>query len=94
MLLSSVTCLYLMFASHIHTYAQNYSNFLKQKKARLEAWQKAYDNQQKKIQDEKDFINRFRSNAARAPQVKSREAALEKLMKSDDLVKRPPFQVR
>lgn len=75
------------------SYSGNYSNFLKQKKARLEAWQKAYDNQQKKIQEEKDFINRFRSNAARAPQVKSRELALEKLMKSDELVKRPPFQV-
>lgn len=45
------------------------------------------------IQEEKDFINRFRSNAARASQVKSRELALEKLMKSDELVKRPPFQV-
>ena len=76
-----------------NAYTGNYSNFLKQKKARLEAWQKAYDNQQKKIQDEKDFINRFRSNAARAPQVKSRELALEKLMKSDELVRRPPFQV-
>ena len=32
------------------SYTGNYSNFLKQKKARLEAWQKAFDNQQKKIQ--------------------------------------------
>ena len=46
------------------------------------------------VQEEKDCINRFRSNAARAAQVKSRELALEKLMKSDDFVKRPPFQVR
>jgi ATPase subunit of ABC transporter with duplicated ATPase domains len=44
-------------------------------------------------QEEKEYINRFRSNAARAAQVKSREAALEKLMKSDDYVKRPPAQV-
>ena len=74
------------------SYTGNYSNFIKQKKARLEAWQKAYDNQQKKIQEEKDFINRFRANSARAMQVKSREAGLEKLMKGDELVKRPPFQ--
>jgi ATP-binding cassette, subfamily F, member 3 len=32
------------------TYQGNYSSFLKQKAARLETWQKAFDNQQKKIQ--------------------------------------------
>lgn len=81
---------------HHHHYTSQQPNTQPQNnhQARLEAWQKAYDNQQKKIQEEKDFINRFRSNAARAPQVKSRENALEKLMKSDELVKRPPFQVR
>lgn len=56
------------------TYQGNYSNFLKQKKARLEAWEKAWQNQQKKIQDDKDFINRFRSNAARAAQVRESRA--------------------
>lgn len=74
------------------SYTGNYSNFMKQKKARLEAWQKAYDNQQKKIQEDKEFINRFRANSARSAQVKSKEAALEKLMKSDELIRRPPFQ--
>lgn len=74
------------------TYTGNYSNFVKQKRARLEAWQKAYDQQQKKIQEDKDFINRFRANSARATQVKAREASLEKLMKGEDLIKRPPYQ--
>jgi ATP-binding cassette subfamily F protein 3 len=32
------------------SYTGNYSNFIKQKKTRMDAWQKAYDNQQKKIQ--------------------------------------------
>jgi ATP-binding cassette subfamily F protein 3 len=75
------------------SYNGNYSNFLKQKRARLEAWQRAWENQQKKIQEDKEFINRFRANSARSAQVKAKEAGIEKLMKSEDYIKRPPNQV-
>lgn len=51
------------------TYQGNYSNFLKQKKARMDAWEKAWTNQQKKIQEDKNFINQYRNNNARSAQV-------------------------
>ncbi|CAM9557427.1 unnamed protein product [Discosporangium mesarthrocarpum] len=72
------------------TYPGNYSNFLKLKKARLESWQAAYRNQEKKIKEEKDWINKFKSKGAWAAQVKSRQKAMEKLMASEDYVKPPP----
>lgn len=72
------------------TYPGNYSNFIKLKRARMESWQASYRNQQKRIKEEKNWINKFKSKGAWASQVKSREKALEKLMASDDFVKQPP----
>lgn len=43
------------------SYSGNYSTFLKQKQARREAWEAAYRNQQKKIKDERSWINKFKS---------------------------------
>lgn len=43
------------------TYSGNYSRFLKLKSARMESWQAAYRNQQKKIKDEKSWINKFKT---------------------------------
>ncbi|CAM9188644.1 unnamed protein product, partial [Phaeothamnion confervicola] len=72
------------------TYDGNYSRFLKLKQARLDAWEAAYANQQKKIVEEKAWMNKFRAKGAMAAQVKARETRLEKLLASDDFVKRPP----
>ncbi|CAM9110806.1 unnamed protein product, partial [Laminaria digitata] len=72
------------------SYPGNYSNFIKLKRARMESWQASYRNQQKRIKEEKNWINKFKSKGAWASQVKSREKALEKLMASDDFVKQPP----
>jgi len=71
------------------TYDGNYSLFLRRKRERLEAWQAAYDAQQKRIKAERDWINRFKVGA-QAPQAASREKKLDKLMASDEYVKKPP----
>jgi len=71
------------------SYDGNYSRFLKLKAAAREAWQSAYDNQMKKVKNDKDFINRFK-NGAQAAQAASRQKRLDKQMASDDWVKKPP----
>jgi ATP-binding cassette, subfamily F, member 3 len=70
-------------------YNGNYSRFLQLKKARMETWQSAYDAQEKKISEERKWIQKFKIKQPQA--VKQREAKLEKLVKSEDYVKRPPF---
>lgn len=55
----------------------------------MDAWQAAYDAQEKKIKAEKQWINKFKAKQPDA--VKQRQARLDKLMKSDDYVKKPPF---
>jgi len=70
-------------------YNGNYSQFLKLKKARMDSWQASYNAQEKKIKEERQWINKFRIKQPQA--VKQREAQLEKLMKSPDYVQKPPF---
>jgi len=71
----------------------NYSQFLKRKEQRRQAWESAYKKQQSKINEDKEFINRFRAGA-RAAQAQSREKMLDKLIKSSDIVLKPPSQKR
>ena len=71
-------------------YDGNYSRFLQLKKARMDSWQSAYDAQEKKIKAERQWINKFKVKQPQA--VKQRQAQLEKLMKSDDYVQKPPFE--
>ena len=63
----------------LNNYKGNYSFYLKESAARLERQRKAYNNQKKEIQKEKEFINRFRSNVKKAAMVQSRIKALEKM---------------
>jgi ATP-binding cassette subfamily F protein 3 len=70
-------------------YEGNYSRFLQLKKARMDAWQAAYDAQEKKIKEERKWIQKFKVKQPQA--VKQRQAKLEKQIKSDDYVKKPPF---
>ena len=70
-------------------YDGNYSRFLTLKKARMDSWQAAYDAQEKKIKSERQWINKFQ---AKQPQVvKQRKEKLEKFMKSEEYVQKPPF---
>lgn len=70
-------------------YDGNYSRFLELKKARLDAWQSAYDAQEKKIKSERQWINKFKVKQPQA--VKQRQAKLDKFLKSDEYVQKPPF---
>jgi ATPase subunit of ABC transporter with duplicated ATPase domains len=70
-------------------YDGNYSKFLQLKKARMDAWTAAYNAQEKRIKEERAWINKFRDKQPVA--VKQREAKLEKLMSSKDYVQKPPF---
>lgn len=67
----------------------NYSRFLELKKTRMDSWHAAYNAQEKKIKEEKKWIQKFRVKQPQA--VKQKQAQLEKLVKSDDYVKKPPF---
>jgi ATP-binding cassette subfamily F protein 3 len=61
------------------TYLGNYSQYLLQKAERREAQQAAYECQQKEIERQQTFIDRFRASATRSTQAKSREKQLEKI---------------
>ncbi|MCM1035304.1 MAG: ABC-F family ATP-binding cassette domain-containing protein [Paludibacter sp.] len=64
---------------HIYDYNVNYSHFVELRKERHEQQMRAWENQQKLIQETEDFIERFRYKATKAVQVQSRIKQLEKL---------------
>ncbi len=66
----------------------NYSYYLEAREERYEQWRQAYENQQKRIQEIKDFIAKFRYNASKASQVQSRIKKLEKM----DTIPEPPSE--
>ena len=57
-----------------------YDEFVVLRKERREQQLRAYENQQKQIQDTEDFIERFRYKATKAVQVQSRIKQLEKIV--------------
>jgi ATP-binding cassette subfamily F protein 3 len=63
----------------IYDYKAPYSRFVELRKERHKQQLAAYRNQQKKIEDTEQFIERFRYKATRAVQVQSRIKQLEKL---------------
>lgn len=63
----------------IYDYKVNYSKYVELRKERREQQLRAYENQQKQIQDTEDFIERFRYKATKAVQVQSRIKQLEKI---------------
>lgn len=63
----------------IHDYRTNYSHYVQLREERLEQQRRAYENQQKSIQETEDFIERFRYKATKAVQVQSRLKQLEKV---------------
>jgi ATP-binding cassette subfamily F protein 3 len=63
----------------IYDYKVNYSKYLELRQERKEQQLHAYENQQKIIQDNQAFINRFRCTASKAALVQSRIKLLEKI---------------
>ena len=64
----------------IYDYKVPYDEFVQLRKERREQQMRAYENQQKQIQDTEDFIERFRYKATKAVQVQSRIKQLEKIV--------------
>lgn len=63
----------------IYDYQVNYSKFVALREERIEQQMRAYQNQQKQIQDTEDFIERFRYKATKSVQVQSRIKQLAKV---------------
>ncbi|MEZ4827440.1 MAG: ABC-F family ATP-binding cassette domain-containing protein [Bacteroidia bacterium] len=68
-----------IYLKQLNTYTGNYSYFLAEKALRQEQHRRAYENQQKFIEDQEVFINRFRYKSSKASQVQSRVKQLERL---------------
>jgi ATP-binding cassette subfamily F protein 3 len=63
----------------LHDYKASYTKYTELRKERQEQLLASYRNQQKQIEDTKDFIERFRYKATKAVQVQSRIKQLEKI---------------
>ena len=63
----------------IYDYDVNYSKYLQLRQERHDQQVRAFENQQKMIQETEDFIDRFRSKATKAVQVQSRIKQLNKV---------------
>ncbi len=61
------------------TYLGNYSSYLAQKAENQAAQLSAYERQQKEIDKQQTFVDRFRASATRSTQAKSREKQLDKI---------------
>ena len=63
------------------SYLGNYSAYLQQKEEAQVAQLSAYERQQKEIEKQQEFVERFRASATRSTQAKSREKQLDKIEK-------------
>jgi len=63
------------------SYLGNYTSYIQQKDFEMESTKSAYEKQQKDIQVQKAYIERFRASATRSTQAKSREKLLDKVEK-------------
>ncbi|AKG23818.1 ABC-F family ATP-binding cassette domain-containing protein [Calothrix sp. 336/3] len=72
------------------TYLGNYSAYLLQKAENQSAQVAAYERQQKDIEKQQAFVDKFRASATRSTQAKSREKQLEKV----ERIEAPTARVR
>ncbi len=61
------------------TYLGNYSAYLQQKAEAQAAQMSAFERQQKELEKQQTFVDRFRASATRSTQAKSREKQLDKI---------------
>ncbi|MCK5103344.1 MAG: ABC-F family ATP-binding cassette domain-containing protein, partial [Cyclobacteriaceae bacterium] len=69
----------------LNSFPGNYSFYMKEKILRDEIQKNAFLNQQQKIKQGEQFINRFRAKATKARQVQSRVKSLERMDKIEDV---------
>jgi len=65
---------------HVIDYRVKYSEYVVLRRERREQQQRAYENQQKEIQEMRQFIERFRYKATKAVQVQQKVKQLEKIV--------------
>ena len=65
------------------TYLGNYSAYLQQKEEAQMAQLSAFERQQKELEKQQTFVDRFRASATRSTQAKSREKQLDKIERID-----------
>jgi ATP-binding cassette subfamily F protein 3 len=63
----------------LNSFSGNYSFYLKEKELRDQIQQNSFLNQQQKIKQTEQFINRFRAKSTKAKQVQSRVKSLERM---------------
>lgn len=63
----------------IHNYAGNYDYYVTEKQERFDKQMRDFTNQQRDIETQEAYINRFRANSAKAASVQSRIKALDKI---------------
>lgn len=61
------------------TYLGNYSTYLQQKSETQSAQLSAFEHQQKELEKQQTYVDRFRASATRSTQAKSREKQLDKI---------------
>lgn len=71
--------------NQIHNYQGNYDYYIEEKKERYDKQMRDYNNQQRDIETQVAYINRFRANSAKAASVQSRIKALDKI----DVLRKP-----
>jgi ATP-binding cassette, subfamily F, member 3 len=69
----------------LNSYSGNYSYYQEEKELRDQFQKNAFLNQQQKIKQAEQFINRFRAKSTKARQVQSRVKSLEKMDVVDDV---------
>jgi ATP-binding cassette subfamily F protein 3 len=75
------TCLRIAEISgkQIHNYQGNYNYYVEEKQERFDKQMRDFTNQQREIETQEAYINRFRANSAKAASVQSRIKALDKI---------------
>ncbi len=72
--------------AQIDSYPGNYSAYMEQRELHELTQQRAYELQRKDIEKQQEFIRRFRAGQ-RSKEAKGREARLDRLLKSDDVIR-------
>lgn len=75
-----------VYARDLNVYKGNYDYWEQEKSLRNELQQNAFENQQQKIKQTEQFINRFRAKASKSRQVQSKVKMLDKIDRVDAVV--------